>query len=56
VDVMRGTRTQASVQAMACLSLMGLVRGEGELCQANQWAIAKVRDANTLVPSNLASM
>ena len=42
VDVMRGVRGQPSVQAVACLAIMGLVRGEGELCQANQWALAKV--------------
>ena len=44
VDLMRGgpMRLQPSIAAMGCLSLMGLVRGEGELCQGNQWAVAKV--------------
>ena len=47
-------RGQASVQAMACLALMGLVRGEGELCQANQWAIAKVWNDRTKAQSLVA--
>lgn len=34
----------AAVQAGACMVLMALVRGEGEVCLANQWHIAKVRD------------
>jgi len=30
-----------SIQCNGCLALMSLVRGEGEVCQSNQWHIAK---------------
>jgi hypothetical protein len=30
-----------SIQCHGCLALMSLVRGEGEVCQSNQWHIAK---------------
>lgn len=33
----------AHVQARACMALMAMVRGEGEVCLANQWQLAKVR-------------
>jgi hypothetical protein len=29
------------IQCNGCLALMSLVRGEGDVCQTNQWAIAK---------------
>jgi hypothetical protein len=31
----------AGIQCNGCLALMSLVRGEGEVCQSNQWHIAK---------------
>lgn len=41
VDVMDLHASSDSVQCHGCLALMSLVRGEGEVCQSNQWHIAK---------------
>lgn len=41
VDVMALHSSSDSIQCHACLALMSLVRGEGEVCQSNQWHIAK---------------
>lgn len=41
VDVMCLHSGSDSIQCHACLALMSLVRGEGEVCQSNQWHIAK---------------
>jgi hypothetical protein len=30
-----------SITCNGCLALMSLVRGEGEVCQSNQWHVAK---------------
>jgi hypothetical protein len=37
------------VQCNGCLALMSLVRGEGEVCQANQWHIAKAGGVEVMV-------
>lgn len=41
VDVMTLHSSSDSIQCHACLALMSLVRGEGEVCQSNQWHVAK---------------
>ncbi|KAF6266720.1 hypothetical protein COO60DRAFT_10327 [Scenedesmus sp. NREL 46B-D3] len=41
VDVMALHAGSDSIQCHGCLALMSLVRGEGEVCQSNQWHIAK---------------
>eukprot|EP00879_Flechtneria_rotunda_P004794 GHRR01005066.1.p1 GENE.GHRR01005066.1~~GHRR01005066.1.p1 ORF type:complete len:626 (+),score=240.90 GHRR01005066.1:617-2494(+) len=41
VDVMALHSGSDSIQCNGCLALMSLVRGEGEVCQSNQWHIAK---------------
>lgn len=41
VDVMKLHSDNDGIQCNGCLALMSLVRGEGEVCQSNQWHIAK---------------
>lgn len=41
VDAMAAHSSSDSIQCHGCLALMSLVRGEGEVCQSNQWLIAK---------------
>ena len=41
-ELMRSFPGSPSAQANGCLALMALVRGEGDLCTANQWLVAKV--------------
>ncbi|WIA29098.1 hypothetical protein OEZ86_011609 [Tetradesmus obliquus] len=41
VDAMALHGGSDSIQCHGCLALMSLVRGEGEVCQSNQWHIAK---------------
>eukprot|EP00775_Hariotina_reticulata_P013734 gene13734-13855_t len=41
VEVMALHAGSDSIQCNGCLALMSLVRGEGEVCQSNQWHIAK---------------
>jgi hypothetical protein len=41
VCVMAQHATSDSIQCNGCLALMSLVRGEGEVCQSNQWHVAK---------------
>ncbi len=41
VDVMALHADNDGIQCNSCLALMSLVRGEGEVCQSNQWHIAK---------------
>ena len=40
--LMRCCADNPSVQVNGCLAFMALVRGEGELCTAHQWFVAKV--------------
>lgn len=37
------------VQCNGCLALMSLVRGEGDVCQHNQWRVAKAGGVETIV-------
>ncbi|GAX80597.1 hypothetical protein CEUSTIGMA_g8033.t1, partial [Chlamydomonas eustigma] len=59
LDIMRLSRGLSSIQTSACLAIMGLVRGDGELCQATQWAVAKaggvelISEAMESFPSSL---
>lgn len=41
VSVMRQHAGSDSIICNGCLALMSLVRGEGEVCQSNQWHVAK---------------
>jgi hypothetical protein len=41
VGVMKRHAEHDGIQCNGCLALMSLVRGEGEVCQSNQWHIAK---------------
>jgi hypothetical protein len=41
VSVMRLHAGSDSIVCNGCLALMSLVRGEGEVCQSNQWHVAK---------------
>lgn len=41
VGVMQLHEGSDSIQCNGCLALMSLVRGEGEVCQSNQWHVAK---------------
>jgi hypothetical protein len=41
VSVMRQHASSDSIICNGCLALMSLVRGEGEVCQSNQWHVAK---------------
>ena len=41
VLVMRQHAGSDSIICNGCLALMSLVRGEGEVCQSNQWHVAK---------------
>lgn len=41
VEVMTQHAEHDGIQCNACLALMSLVRGEGDVCQSNQWQIAK---------------
>jgi hypothetical protein len=41
VSVMRQHAGSDSITCNGCLALMSLVRGEGEVCQSNQWHVAK---------------
>jgi hypothetical protein len=41
VSVMRQHALSDSITCNGCLALMSLVRGEGEVCQSNQWHVAK---------------
>lgn len=49
VTIMRLHASHAPVQAAACMCLMALVRGEGEVCLANQWHVAKVAGVEAVV-------
>lgn len=41
MSVMRQHAGSDSITCNGCLALMSLVRGEGEVCQSNQWHVAK---------------
>lgn len=41
VSVMRQHELSDNITCNGCLALMSLVRGEGEVCQSNQWHVAK---------------
>ncbi|CAD7704362.1 unnamed protein product [Ostreobium quekettii] len=41
IKIMRQKPNNEGIQCNCCLALMSLVRGEGEVCQANQWNLAK---------------
>lgn len=42
VHTMQALQGHPGAQILCCMALMALARGEGELCQGNQWAVAKV--------------
>ena len=49
MQVMKEHHEHDGVQCNACLALMALVRGEGDVCQANQWHIAKAGAVEAIV-------
>ncbi|KAK9817719.1 hypothetical protein WJX72_001212 [[Myrmecia] bisecta] len=49
VEAMEAFPDQEGVQCNGCLALMSLVRGEGDICQGNQWKIAKARGVEAIV-------
>ncbi|KAK9845291.1 hypothetical protein WJX81_002548 [Elliptochloris bilobata] len=49
VRAMRAHQHQEHVQCAGCLALMSLVRGEGEVSQANQWKVVRARGVEAIV-------
>lgn len=49
VAAMLAWKGAEGVQCNGCLALMSLVRGEGQVCQENQWRVAKVGGVEAIV-------
>lgn len=49
VDVLDVFAANDGVTCHACMTLMSLVRGEGDVCQSNQWLIAKMGAVESIV-------
>mmetsp|Transcript_10088 Transcript_10088/g.28969 ORF Transcript_10088/g.28969 Transcript_10088/m.28969 type:complete len:837 (-) Transcript_10088:38-2548(-) len=49
VSTIRRFPDKEGIQCNGCLALMSLVRGEGEVCQANQWRVAKAGGVEVVV-------
>mmetsp|Transcript_3336 Transcript_3336/g.7875 ORF Transcript_3336/g.7875 Transcript_3336/m.7875 type:complete len:828 (-) Transcript_3336:577-3060(-) len=49
IQTIRRHPDREGIQCNGCLALMSLVRGEGEVCQANQWRVAKAGGVETII-------
>ncbi|GMH36421.1 hypothetical protein BSKO_04289 [Bryopsis sp. KO-2023] len=51
IKIMKQLPEHEGIQCNCCLALMSLVRGEGEVCQSNQWNLAKAGAVEAMAAS-----
>ncbi|GMH44571.1 hypothetical protein BSKO_12523 [Bryopsis sp. KO-2023] len=51
IKIMKQLPQHEGIQCNCCLALMSLVRGEGGVCQSNQWNLAKAGAVETMAAS-----